>query len=171
VPTLADRGCRVVSATNSDGRSFRFSRPEPLLSFHIAPRLSSQGWVDPVPNPPLLRKSGSAGNRTQDIWICSQELRPLDHRGGHKYKIIIKQAGVFFITDISLKVCTNAYCILCNHSSLESLAIHLTAARHTLVCRGSQVENHYSRCFCQTRLIQGMCPDIVTASRLRIQPC
>jgi hypothetical protein len=23
-----------------------------------------------------------ARNRTQDLWICSQELRPLDHRGG-----------------------------------------------------------------------------------------
>jgi hypothetical protein len=30
----------------------------------------------------LLRKSGSAGNRTQELWICSQELWPLDHRGG-----------------------------------------------------------------------------------------
>jgi hypothetical protein len=27
VPTLADRGCRVVSATNPHGRYFRFSRP------------------------------------------------------------------------------------------------------------------------------------------------
>jgi hypothetical protein len=30
--------------------------------------------VDPVPDPLLLRKSGSAGNRTRDLWICSQEL-------------------------------------------------------------------------------------------------
>jgi hypothetical protein len=30
-----------------------------------APELSSRGWVDPVPDPLLLRKSGSAGNRTQ----------------------------------------------------------------------------------------------------------
>jgi hypothetical protein len=29
--------------------------------------------VDPVPDPQLLRKSGSAGNRTRDLWICSQE--------------------------------------------------------------------------------------------------
>jgi hypothetical protein len=29
--------------------------------------------VDPVPDPLLLRKSGSAGNQTQDLWICSQE--------------------------------------------------------------------------------------------------
>jgi hypothetical protein len=33
VPTLADRGCCVVSTTNSHGREFQFSRPEPLLSF------------------------------------------------------------------------------------------------------------------------------------------
>jgi hypothetical protein len=38
--------------------------------------------VDPVPEPLLLRKSGSAGNRTLDLWICSQELLPLDHTGG-----------------------------------------------------------------------------------------
>jgi hypothetical protein len=29
-----------------------------------------------------LRKSGSAGNRTRDLWICSQELWPLDNKGG-----------------------------------------------------------------------------------------
>jgi hypothetical protein len=36
--------------------------------------------VDPVPDPLLLRKSGSAGNRSRDLWICSQELWPLDHQ-------------------------------------------------------------------------------------------
>jgi len=39
--------------------------------------------VDPVPDPLLLRKSGSAGDRTRDLCICSQKLWPLDHRGGH----------------------------------------------------------------------------------------
>jgi hypothetical protein len=38
--------------------------------------------VDPVPDPLLLRKSGSAGDRTRDLCICSQKLCPLDHRGG-----------------------------------------------------------------------------------------
>jgi hypothetical protein len=28
----------------------------------------------------LLRKSDRAGNRTRDLYICSQELCPLDHR-------------------------------------------------------------------------------------------
>jgi hypothetical protein len=47
-----------------------------------APQLYSRGWVDPDSDPLLLRKSGSAGNRTWDLYIWSQELRPLDHRGG-----------------------------------------------------------------------------------------
>jgi hypothetical protein len=52
------------------------------FSFQVAPQLSSRGWVDPVTDPLLLRKSGSGGNRTRDLWICSQKLWPLDHRGG-----------------------------------------------------------------------------------------
>jgi hypothetical protein len=38
--------------------------------------------VDPVPDQLILRKSGSAGNRTGDLWACNQELWPLEHRGG-----------------------------------------------------------------------------------------
>jgi hypothetical protein len=40
--------------------------------------------VDPVPDPMLLRKCGSAGNRTQDPWVSSQELCLLDYRGGRR---------------------------------------------------------------------------------------
>jgi hypothetical protein len=45
--------------------------------------------MDPVPGPLFLRKSGSSGNQTRDFWICSQELWPLDHRGGDKYALYI----------------------------------------------------------------------------------
>ena len=38
--------------------------------------------MDPDPDPLLLRKSGSAGNRTRDLCICSQKLWSLDQRGG-----------------------------------------------------------------------------------------
>jgi hypothetical protein len=38
--------------------------------------------VDPLPDPLLGRESGSAGNRTRDLWVCTQEVWPLDHRGG-----------------------------------------------------------------------------------------
>jgi hypothetical protein len=43
--------------------------------------------VDPVPDPLLLRKSGSAGNRARDLWVSSQELlttRP-QRRTQHTY--------------------------------------------------------------------------------------
>jgi hypothetical protein len=51
------------------------------IFFQVAPHLSSWGWVDPIPDPLLLRKFGSTGNRTRD-WVCSQELWPPDHRVG-----------------------------------------------------------------------------------------
>jgi hypothetical protein len=70
VPTFADKGFRVVSATN------------PRCFLEIAPHLSSRGWVDLALDPLLLRKSGSVGNRSRDLWIYRQELWPLDHRGG-----------------------------------------------------------------------------------------
>jgi hypothetical protein len=40
--------------------------------------------VDPIANPLLLRKSDSVGNGIRDLWISSQELWPLDHRGGRE---------------------------------------------------------------------------------------
>jgi hypothetical protein len=46
--------------------------------FQTAPHLSSRGWVDPVSDPILLRKSDNTGNRTRDLQDCSQELWPLD---------------------------------------------------------------------------------------------
>jgi hypothetical protein len=84
VPTFTDRGVSrgqrggsptVVNLSFLDrSRYFSFKR---LLIY------SHKGWVDPVPDPLLLRKSSSARNRTRDLWVCSQELWPLDHRGGH----------------------------------------------------------------------------------------
>jgi hypothetical protein len=58
----------------------------------IAPQLSSRGWVDPVPDPLLLRKFRSSGNRKRNLWICSQEPWPLDHRGGLvMYAMVLKR--------------------------------------------------------------------------------
>jgi hypothetical protein len=65
-----------------DGRILGFLDRSRYFFFQAVPQLYSRGWVDPVPDPLLLRKSGSAGNRTRDLWICSQELWPLAHRGG-----------------------------------------------------------------------------------------
>jgi hypothetical protein len=57
VPTFADRECHVVSLTNPYGRILGFLDRSSYFFFQEAPQLYSRGWVDPVPDPPLLRKS------------------------------------------------------------------------------------------------------------------
>jgi hypothetical protein len=61
----------------------RFSTPEPLLflpsgSSVVLTRLSGSRFRL------FLRKSGSAGHRTRDLWVCSQVLWSIDHRGGRR---------------------------------------------------------------------------------------
>jgi hypothetical protein len=58
-------GCRVVSATDPRGRILGFIDRSRYYFFQAAPHLYSRGRVDPVSDPLLLRKSGSAGNRTR----------------------------------------------------------------------------------------------------------
>jgi hypothetical protein len=53
----------------------------PLFLFQVAPQLFSWAWVESVPDPLIIRKPGSARNRTQDLWICSHELWSLCHGG------------------------------------------------------------------------------------------
>jgi hypothetical protein len=65
VPTLADRGCHVVSVTDPYGLILGFLDQSRYFFFQVAPQLYSRGWVDPVPDPLLLGKSGSTGNRTR----------------------------------------------------------------------------------------------------------
>jgi hypothetical protein len=65
VPTLADRGCLVVSVTDPYGRILGFLDGSRYFFFQVAPQLYSWGWLDPVSDPILRRKSSSAGNPTQ----------------------------------------------------------------------------------------------------------
>jgi hypothetical protein len=67
VPTSADRGRRVVSATDPYGRILDLLDRGRNFFFQVASQLYSRGRVDPVPDPLLLEKSGSAGNRTQEL--------------------------------------------------------------------------------------------------------
>jgi hypothetical protein len=76
------RECRVVCVTDPYGRILGFLYRSRYVLFQVAPQLYSHGWVDLVPDPLLLGKSGSAANRTRDLWHCSQDLWPPDHRGG-----------------------------------------------------------------------------------------
>jgi hypothetical protein len=65
MPTFADRGCHVVSVTEPYVHILGFLDRSRYFFFQVAPHLYSRGWVDPVPDPLLLRKSGSIGNRTR----------------------------------------------------------------------------------------------------------
>ena len=58
--------------------------------------------MDPVPDPLLHRKSGSAGNRTRDLCICSQKLCPLDHRGGLLHLELLLFTQSFCFTGLKL---------------------------------------------------------------------
>jgi hypothetical protein len=66
VLTFADTGYRVVIATDPQGRKLRiFLGRSRYFFFQVAPQLYSRGWVDPVPDPLLLSKCSSSGNRTR----------------------------------------------------------------------------------------------------------
>jgi hypothetical protein len=75
VPTFADRGCHVVSMTDPYGRILGFLDRSLHFFFPVAPQLYSRGWVDPVPHPLLLRKSGSDGNRTRTSGSVARNLQ------------------------------------------------------------------------------------------------
>jgi hypothetical protein len=75
VPTFADRGVsRGQRACPPRPLILLFLDRGPCLYLQIALNLSSRGLVNPVLDPLLLRMSVSAGNRTRELWVCSQEL-------------------------------------------------------------------------------------------------
>jgi hypothetical protein len=105
VPTFADRW---VTRGQRNGTPrlliWGFLGRSRCFFFEVAPQLSSPGWVDAVPDPKLLRKSGSAGNRTGDLWVCSHEPWPLDHRGIDRLGLlfeIVKNAVFWDVTPCS----------------------------------------------------------------------
>jgi hypothetical protein len=104
VPTFADKGCCIVSITDPCGRNLSFIDQSHYYFFQVASQLNSRSWVDPVPDPLLLRKSHSSRNRARNLWIWCQELWPLDHRVGH----MLTNPQCFYI------LCSNKHaCILC----------------------------------------------------------
>jgi hypothetical protein len=77
----------VVSVADPLGRNLGFIDRCRYFSFQVAPQLYSRGWVGPVPDPLLLRKSGSAGNRTR---TTGSVARNSDHRGGPAVQVAHK---------------------------------------------------------------------------------
>jgi hypothetical protein len=57
--------CCVVSTMDPYGCILDFLDRNRYYFFQVAPQLYSRGRVDPVPDPLLLTKFGSAGNRTR----------------------------------------------------------------------------------------------------------
>jgi hypothetical protein len=64
LPIFAERGCLLVSAADPHSRIPRLLDRTRYCFFQVALQLYSRGWVDPVPHPLFLRKSGSTGNWT-----------------------------------------------------------------------------------------------------------
>jgi hypothetical protein len=81
VPTFVDRGLpRGQLGGSPTVVNLNFLDWSRYFSFKYLLIYPHKGWVDPIPDPLLIRKSGSAGNRTQDLWVSSQELWPPDHK-------------------------------------------------------------------------------------------
>jgi hypothetical protein len=94
--------------------------------------------VDPVPDPLLLRKSGSAGDRTRDLCICSQRLWPLDHRGGR----------------LSI-ICGNKMPTRCNRRVFYCISFCLLNMFRAPLCPSSGTREYYTSGCCLSYLVLG----------------
>jgi hypothetical protein len=98
VPTLADRGVshgqhrRSLTVVN-----LSFLDRNYYFSFQVALNVNSQIWVDPIPDPLAV-----PGNWTRDLWVCNQELSPLDHRGGQIRCQIRYRATVHYPCELTI---------------------------------------------------------------------
>jgi hypothetical protein len=69
--------------------------------------------VYPVPDPLFLRKCGSAGNQTRDLWICSQELWPLDRRDGRNSIICYVSLHIHCLRQYNWLLQFSCHCFAC----------------------------------------------------------
>jgi hypothetical protein len=76
VPIFADSVCHAVGVTDPYGRILGFFYIRAATATLVAPQLYSRSWEDPIPDPLLLRKSGSARNQT---WASGPVARNSDH--------------------------------------------------------------------------------------------
>jgi hypothetical protein len=73
---------------------FWLSRPEPLLFLPSSSSIVLMRLSGPRSRPTISQKIWYRRKSNPDLWICSQELWPLDHRGGPNYYLRI------FIIDV-----------------------------------------------------------------------
>jgi hypothetical protein len=75
VPTFVDRGVsRGERGESPTVANISFLDRSRYFSFKYLFIYPHKGWVDPIPDTLLLRKSISAGNRTRNLSVSSQEL-------------------------------------------------------------------------------------------------
>jgi hypothetical protein len=111
VPTFAGR---LVSHGQRGGHftavNLGFLDRSRYFFFQVAPHFSSRGWVEPVPDPLLFRKSGSAWNRTGGLWICTQEF--WSQEVCVKYRVFkLKTCGAYTQVTVVLSIVNDNLCI------------------------------------------------------------
>jgi hypothetical protein len=82
--TFLHRRYNVVSVMDPYGRILGFWDQSRYSFFQVAPQLYSRGWVDPIPDPLLLRISGSTSNRT---WTSESVARNSEHQTTEAVKV------------------------------------------------------------------------------------
>jgi hypothetical protein len=116
----------------------------------VAPHLSLRGWVDPVPDPLLLRISSSAGIWTWDLWICSEKLWSLDNRGDRR-DVTIPRIGVqclppeTALSGATILPGTCLYSLLCVGIGWPFFPQLYTMQAHDGICRSIELKRRYKR--------------------------
>jgi hypothetical protein len=82
VPTFPDRVVLHSQRDESLRLYYRLSRPEPLLFHPISSSIVLTILSGPRSRTTTSQKIWYCRGSNLDLWICSQELWPLDHRGG-----------------------------------------------------------------------------------------
>jgi hypothetical protein len=108
VPTFAGRGCHVIGVTDPYGRILGFLDRSRYFFFQVTPQLYSRGWVDPVPDRLLVRKSGSAGIEPGplDLYPATLTTRPQRRSAGREWCPEIN----VFVTKYSTAFATSTWC-------------------------------------------------------------
>jgi hypothetical protein len=83
VPTFSDRGCHLVSVTDPYCRILGFLNRSRQFFLSSSSSVVLTRLSGPRSRPTTSQKIWQRRESNPDLWICSQELWPVDHRGGH----------------------------------------------------------------------------------------
>jgi hypothetical protein len=90
MPTFEDRRYRVVSVTDPLRPYYRFSRPEQLLFISSSSSIVLTRLSGPRSRPTNSHEIWEQLESNRDLWICSQELWPLDQEAIEIWTLISK---------------------------------------------------------------------------------